>query len=83
MDLQREGTVRERVDMKHELFFVPLGIFFGRFAVDMGPESEATFVEQVPSPVERPFPDFYVQRALPQKPFVPQEKSKVRSFDST
>ena len=82
MDLHREGAVRKRVDVKHELFFVPLGIFFCRFALDMAPESEATFVEQVPSPIERPFLDFCVQRTLPQKPFVPQEKSKVRSFDS-
>jgi hypothetical protein len=82
MDLHREGAVRERVNVKHELFFVPLGILFCRFALDMAPESEATFVEQVSSPVERPFLNFCVQRAFPQKPFVPQEKSKVRSFDS-
>lgn len=82
MNLHREGTVRQGMNVKHELFFVPLGIFLLGLALDMGPESEATFVEKVSPPVEGPRLDFCVQRALAQKPFVPQEKSKVRSFDS-
>jgi len=77
MDLQREGTVRERVDVNHELFFIPLGILFCRVAMDMGPESEATFVEKMSAPVKRPILDFCVEPPLPQKPFVPQEQGSI------
>ena len=82
MNLHREGTVWQRMNAKHELFFIPLGIILIGIAVDMGPESEATFVEKMSAPVKGPRLDFCVQPPLAQKPFVPQEKSTVRSSDS-